>query len=69
MLRFILNTIVILLALRFISMIARAIGAGMRSAPKLDDEPQAPKRPLRPRDPRSDAVDVPFTEIPPDSPP
>jgi hypothetical protein len=70
MLRFILNTFLILLALRFVSMIARAIGAGRRSGPRLNEEPEAPKRSTRSRvPPHSDAVDVPFTEIPPDSPP
>lgn len=89
MLRFILNALLILLALRFVSLIARAISAGRRQGPRLKEEPQGGER--RPRDPaarepqgrerqgrdrrsrpriqRSDAVDVPFTDIPPDSPP
>ena len=84
MLRFILNALLILLALRFVSVIARAITAGKREGPRLKDEPrageprareghsrepQARERGSRPRVERSDAVDVPFTEIPPDSPP
>ena len=76
MLRFILYTLSILLALRFVSMIARAINAGKGPGPRIDGEPQdrggAPpsgERPPRPRVQRSDAVDVPFTDIPPDSPP
>ena len=96
MLRFILNALLILLALRFVSLIARAITAGKRQEPRLKEEPQpqgpqgrephadepqgrerqgqarephARDRPSRPRIQRSDAVDVPFTDIPPDSPP
>jgi len=96
MLRFILNTFLILLALRFVSLIARAITAGRRQGPRLNEEPQAQDPHAReaqgrepqgrepqgrerqgkgrdrrsgPRIQRSDAVDVPFTEIPPDSPP
>jgi len=93
MLRFILNALLILLALRFVSLIARAITAGKRQEPRLNEEPQAQDphareaqgrkpqgqgrerqgqgrhRRSRPRIQRSDAVDVPFTEIPPDSPP
>lgn len=69
MLRLIFNALLILLSLRFVTMIARAITGGKRSAPPLNEEPQVPKRPARPRVSQSDAVDVPFTEIPPDSPP
>ena len=94
MLRFILNALLILLALRFVSLIARAITAGRRQEPRLKEEPQDQEahepraggrqgresqsrerqgqgrdRRSRPRIQRSDAVDVPFTEIPPDSPP
>ena len=91
MLRFILNALLILLALRFVSLIARAITAGRRQEPRLKEEPHADEpqggerqgresqsrerqgqgrdRRSRPRIQRSDAVDVPFTEIPPDSPP
>ena len=83
MLRFILYTLSILLALRFVSLIARAITAGKRQGPQgnggsqgneeLRDHREAPlrtgARPPRPRAQRSDAVDVPFTDIPPDSPP
>jgi len=97
MLRFILNALLILLALRFVSLIARAITAGRRQEARLKEEPQDQEphargpqsrgrqgreahephaggrqgrdRRSRPRIQRSDAVDVPFTEIPPDSPP
>ncbi|HEY6221149.1 MAG TPA: hypothetical protein VIX13_01310 [Candidatus Eisenbacteria bacterium] len=76
MLRSILYALSILLALRFVSVIARMITAGKRPGPRIDEEPQdrggAPpnrERPSRPRVQRSDAVDVPFTDIPPDSPP
>ena len=69
MLRFILQSIVFLIALRFVVLVARALTAGRRSGPRLEEEPQAPPRAPRPRVSQSDAVDVPFTEIPPDSPP
>jgi len=75
MLRFILYTLSILLALRFVSIIARAITAGKRSGPRVDEGPDGgeagvPRRERRPgpRIERSDAVDVPFTDLPPDSP-
>jgi len=83
MLRFILYTLSILLALRFVSVIARAITGGKGPGPRIKEEPQgreeAPQdrekaaqdreRRSRMRAQRSDAVDVPFTDIPPDSPP
>ena len=76
MLRFILYTLSFLLALRFVSVIARVIAAGKRRGPRIGEEPpdrgeatQDPGHPPRPRVRRSDAVDVPFTDIPPDSPP
>ena len=88
MLRFILYTLSILLALRFVSLIARAITAGKRQGPQGNGRSQGDEgsrgnegpqdrgepplrtgaRPPRSRVQRSDAVDVPFTDIPPDSP-
>jgi len=74
--RFILYTLSILLALRFVSVIVRAITGGKGPGPRIKEEPQgreeAPQdreRRSRTRAQRSDAVDVPFTDIPPDSPP
>jgi hypothetical protein len=72
MLRFIVTAILILLALRFVSLIARLITAGKRPGPRLRDQRRDSERQPRPSGPRverSDAVDVPFTEIPPDAPP
>jgi len=69
MFRFILNSILFLIALRFVVLVARAVTAGRRKGPRLTEEPEAQGRRTRPRVSSSDAVDVPFTEIPPDSPP
>lgn len=69
MLRVILTSILFLVALRFVSLIARLLTSGRRSEPRLSEEPQARERRSRARVPHSEAVDVPFTEIPPDSPP
>ena len=83
MLRSILYALSVLLALRFVSVIARMITAGKRPGPQGNggsqgnegpqDRGEGPlrtgERPPRSRVQRSDAVDVPFTDIPPDSPP
>ncbi|TMQ66906.1 MAG: hypothetical protein E6K79_01245 [Candidatus Eisenbacteria bacterium] len=89
MLRSILYALSVLLALRFVSVIARMITAGKGPGPQGNggsqgnegsqrnegpqDRGEGPlrtgERPPRSRVQRSDAVDVPFTDIPPDSPP
>ncbi len=67
MFRILLNAILILLAARFAVSIARLMTGRKQAGPRLDEEPQSKERRARPRVDRSDAVDVPFTEIPPDS--
>ncbi len=66
MLRYLISFIFVLLALRFVASLARMLSSG-GSRPSVGPETQPdPKSP--PQFDTSTAIDVPFTEIPPESP-
>lgn len=66
MLRFILGALLVLISLRILVSIGRLIAAGRRREVRDRVKPETP--PLGPRVDKSSAIDVPFKELPPDSP-
>jgi hypothetical protein len=66
MLRYILNAIFLLFIVRTVIWFARMLTARHDQGPRLDESPQNAERRARLRVERTDAVDVPFTEIPPE---
>lgn len=66
MLRYLFSFIVVLLTLRFVASLARMLSSGgdrPSVGPETQPEPKSPAR-----FDASTAIDVPFTEIPPESP-
>ena len=66
MLRFLISIVFLLLSMRLIASIVRMLTPG-RSRPELDPKMRVDPLPKSDIDP-STAVDVPFTEIPPETP-
>jgi len=69
MLRIVLSAIVFLLTLQFVSAIARLIRDRKPPDQRPQAKPQSGDDGARARRRHEDAVDVPFTDIPPDSSP
>lgn len=66
MLRYLLSFIAVLFTLRFMIALARMLGSGS-SRPSVGPE-KRPEAKVPPRYDASNAIDVPFTEIPPETP-